>query len=150
MPQGEINTILKYNFSSFIEMYLLLYKFKVYSIMIWYVYILWNDYHNKGDYHIYYLIWRVKVVQSCSAFFMVKLSHLYMTTGKTIALTIKQSLLRPMSWSFFPKFSSKSFMFQVLHLSLSFILVSSVKVRSSFFLFLFFFACEYSVSMNHV
>ena len=29
----------------------------------------------------------------CSAFFMVQLSHLYMTTGKTIALTIQTNFL---------------------------------------------------------
>ena len=33
----------------------------------------------------------------CSAFFMVQLSHLYMTTGKTIALTIWTSVGKMMS-----------------------------------------------------
>ena len=32
--------------------------------------------------------WKVSVLQ-CSAFFMVQLSHPYMTTGKTIALTVR-------------------------------------------------------------
>ena len=36
----------------------------------------------------------------CSAFFMVKLSHLYMTTGKMVALTI---------WTFFGKVMSLLF-----------------------------------------
>ena len=52
----------------------------------------------------------------CSAFFMVQLSHLYMITGKTIALTIQtfagkvMSLLFNMlsSFSFFPKKQSSS------------------------------------------
>ena len=45
----------------------------------------------------------------CSAFFMVQLSHLYMTTGKTTALTIWTSgswgsfLLQPMSFSLLKK-----------------------------------------------
>ena len=37
--------------------------------------------------------WKVSILQ-CSAFFMVQLSHLYMTTGKTIPWTI---------WTFFKK-----------------------------------------------
>ena len=32
--------------------------------------------------------WKASILQ-CSAFFMVQLSHLYMSTGKTIALTIQ-------------------------------------------------------------
>ena len=36
----------------------------------------------------------------CSAFFMVQLSHLYMTTGKTIALTIRTSVSKVMSLFF--------------------------------------------------
>ena len=36
----------------------------------------------------------------CSAFFMVQLSHLYMTTGKTIALTIWTSVSKVMSLFF--------------------------------------------------
>ena len=32
--------------------------------------------------------WKASILQ-CSAFFMVQLSHLYITTGKTIALTIQ-------------------------------------------------------------
>ena len=36
----------------------------------------------------------------CSAFFMVQLSHLYMTTGKTIALTIWTFLDRVMFFAF--------------------------------------------------
>ena len=35
-----------------------------------------------------------------SAFFMVQLSHLYMTTGKTIALTIWPFVSKTMSWIF--------------------------------------------------
>ena len=35
----------------------------------------------------------------CSAFFMVQLSHLHMTTGKTIALTIQSDVLYTM-WCF--------------------------------------------------
>ena len=34
----------------------------------------------------------------CSAFFMVQLSHLYMTTGKTIALTIQPFVSKVMSF----------------------------------------------------
>ena len=36
----------------------------------------------------------------CSAFFMVQLSHLYMTTGKTIALTIQTFVCKVMSLLF--------------------------------------------------
>ena len=36
----------------------------------------------------------------CSAFFMVQLSHLYMTTGKTIALTIWTLVSKVMSLFF--------------------------------------------------
>ena len=36
----------------------------------------------------------------CSAFFMVQLSHLYMTTGKTIALTIQSFVSKVMSLLF--------------------------------------------------
>ena len=39
-------------------------------------------------------------VHSCSAFFMVQLSHLYMTTGKTIALTIQTFVDKVMSLFF--------------------------------------------------
>ena len=41
----------------------------------------------------------------CSAFFMVQLSHLYMTTGKTIALTIQTFVSKVMS-QFFSMLSS--------------------------------------------
>ena len=37
----------------------------------------------------------------CSAFFMVQLSHAYMTTGKTIALTIWTFVVKVMSLLFF-------------------------------------------------
>ena len=37
----------------------------------------------------------------CSAFFMVQLSHAYMTTGKTIALTIWTFVVKVMSFLFF-------------------------------------------------
>ena len=52
----------------------------------------------------------------CSAFFMVQLSHLYMTTGKTIALT---------RWTFAGKvmsllFTMLSFLIQLFHSSLHF------------------------------
>ena len=36
----------------------------------------------------------------CSAFFMVQLSHPYMTTGKTIALTIQTFVSKVLSWHF--------------------------------------------------
>ena len=36
----------------------------------------------------------------CSAFFMIQLSHLYMTTGKTIALTIRTFVSKVMSLLF--------------------------------------------------
>ena len=36
----------------------------------------------------------------CSAFFMVQISHLYMTTGKTIALTVQTSLSKVISLLF--------------------------------------------------
>ena len=42
--------------------------------------------------------WKASILQ-CSVFFVVQLSHLYMTTGKTIALTI---------WTFVSKCSSSS------------------------------------------
>ena len=35
-------------------------------------------------------------ILQCSAFFMVQLSHLYMTTGKTIALTIRTFVIKVM------------------------------------------------------
>ena len=53
-------------------------------------------------------------VLRCSAFFMVQLSHLYMTTGKTIALTIPtfvgkvMSLLFNMLSRFFTAFLPRS------------------------------------------
>ena len=45
-------------------------------------------------------------ILQCSAFFMVQLSHLYMTTGKTIALTIQTFVSNVMSLLFnmMPKF----------------------------------------------
>ena len=42
---------------------------------------------------------KVSLLQ-CSAFFMVQLSHLYMTTGKTIALTIQTFVGKVMSQLF--------------------------------------------------
>ena len=39
-------------------------------------------------------------VLQCSAFFMVQLSHLYMTTGKTVALTIRTFVGKVMSLLF--------------------------------------------------
>ena len=39
-------------------------------------------------------------VRQCSAFFIVQLSHLYMTTGKTIALTIQTLVGKVMSLLF--------------------------------------------------
>ena len=39
-------------------------------------------------------------ILQCSAFFMVQLSHLYLTTGKTIALTIKTFVGKVMSLFF--------------------------------------------------
>ena len=39
-------------------------------------------------------------ILQCSAFFMVQLSHLYMTTGKTIALTIQTFVSKIMSLIF--------------------------------------------------
>ena len=54
-------------------------------------------------------------ILQCSAFFMVQLSHLYMTTGKTIALTMLPSLkkdffagvikLRILRWADYPGLS---------------------------------------------
>ena len=43
--------------------------------------------------------WIVSILQ-CSAFFMVQLSYLYMTTGKTIALTIRTFVGQVMSLLF--------------------------------------------------
>ena len=43
---------------------------------------------------------KVSVLQ-CSAFFMVQLSHLYMTTGKTIALTIQPFVCKVISLLFY-------------------------------------------------
>ena len=49
----------------------------------------------------------------CSAFFIVQLSHPYMTTGKTIALTIQTFVTkysnRLISWSFYMPLLSKLF-----------------------------------------
>ena len=39
-------------------------------------------------------------ILQCSAFFMVRLSHPYMTTGKTIALTIQTFVSKVMSLLF--------------------------------------------------
>ena len=39
-------------------------------------------------------------ILQCSAFFMVQFSHLYMTTGKTIALTIQTFVSKVMSLLF--------------------------------------------------
>ena len=44
----------------------------------------------------------------CSAFFIVQLSHLYMTTGKTIALTIWTCVSKVMSLLFFLLFNMLS------------------------------------------
>ena len=57
-------------------------------------------------------------ILQCSAFFMVQLSHVYMTTGKPIALTIRTFVGKVMSLLFnklsrFVSFSSKPFSFTV-------------------------------------
>ena len=56
-------------------------------------------------------------ILQCSAFFMVQLSHVYMTTGKTIALTIQTFVGKVMSLLFnklssLVSFSSKPFSLQ--------------------------------------
>ena len=56
-------------------------------------------------------------ILQCSAFFMVQLSHVYMTTGKTIALTIQTIVGKVMSLLFnklssLVSFSSKPFSLQ--------------------------------------
>ena len=70
-------------------------------------------------------------ILQCSAFFMVQLSHPYMTTGKTIALTIRTYVGKVMSLlfntlsrfviAFLPRsFSSSSFTRRVLISKLTF------------------------------
>ena len=71
----------------------------------------------------------------CSAFFTVQLSHLYMTTGKTIALT---------RWTFVGKVMSLLFnMLSRLVISPSLLLIPSIVLFVSFIVFfssdLFFF-----------
>ena len=68
-------------------------------------------------------------VLQCSAFFMVQLSHLYMTTGKTIALTI-WTIFNKVTSLFFNKLSRcHSFPFKE---RVSFNFTAAVPVRSDF------------------
>ena len=66
-------------------------------------------------------------VLQCSAFFIVQLSHLYMSTGKTIALTI---------WTFVSKVMSLDFLSRSKHLlisrlsSLSSVILEPKKIKS--------------------
>ena len=45
-------------------------------------------------------VWGTQIILPCFAFFMVQVSHLYMTTGKTIALTIWTFVSKVMSLLF--------------------------------------------------
>ena len=74
----------------------------------------------------------------CSAFFMVQLSHLYMTTGKTIALTIQTFVGKVISFPFnmlsrfvigFPSRRSKHFLISWLQLP-STVILEPKKIKS--------------------
>ena len=47
--RGFSQALLRYNWHK------TLCKFKVYNVMIWYMYMLWNNDHNKVSWHIYHL-----------------------------------------------------------------------------------------------
>ena len=92
------------------------------------------------------------VSSSCSAFFMVQLSHWYMTTGKTIALTIQTFVGKVMSLlfnmlsrfviAFLPR--SKHLLISWLQ-SLSTVILEPKKIKSvtiSVFFFFFLSICH--------
>ena len=68
-------------------------------------------------------------ILQCSAFFMVQLSHLYMTTGKTIALTIRTVINKVTSLFFNMLSRCHSFPFKE---QVSFNFMAAVPVRSNF------------------
>ena len=63
------------------------YTFKLCSMMIWYMYVLWNNYHNQVIWHVRYLIVNVCVVRTLtiSKFQMHKTVLLTMVTMLCLA-----------------------------------------------------------------
>ena len=81
-----------------------LYKFKVYNMMIWYMYILWNNYHNKDGLHIHHLalllcecVWYSYCVSVCVSVCVVGTCKIYSLSNlvyNIVLTTVTMLLIR--------------------------------------------------------
>ena len=99
-------------------------------------------------------------ILQCSAFFMVQLSHQYMTTGKIIALTILIFVNKVMSLlfnmlsrlviAFTPRSKTFNFMASVASMLLQMALFHSFLWLNSILYLLYLFLCQWTFSFSYL